>query len=231
MRVRFFTAAMAVTLALAVVAAFGTAAGARPSASPKSVHHGSARVFVKPSVLTTLYDQNNNDAGIGIVSQNFETSFDAYDSQGADDFKVKAGTTWKVKEVDVTGVYFNGSGLAVSENVTFYKNAGGLPGAIKKSYTGVVGADNGTGSFVITLPTTAKLTSGTYWVSVQVNMDFGVGGEWGWETRTIQSKNGAAWQNPGDGFATGCTTWGVLTTCIPSGEGPDFMFGLKGTKI
>jgi len=233
MRVRFFTAAMAVTLAIAVVAAFGTAAGARPSVSPKSVHHGSAHVFVKPnSTLANLYNQNDNDALVGIVSQNFETDFDAYDSQGADDFKVKTGVTWKVKEVDVTGVYFNGSGLAVSENVTFYKDAGGLPGAIKKAYTGVVGADNGTGSFAITLPTATKLLSGKYWVSVQANMDFGVGGEWGWETRTLQHKNPAAWQNPGDGFATGCTTWGNMQTCIgPLGEGPDFMFALQGSKV
>jgi hypothetical protein len=233
MRVRFCTAAMTVSLAVAVVAAFGTAAGARSSATPKSAHQGAARVFVKPNaVLANLYNQNDNDATVGIVSQNFETDFDAYDNQGADDFKVKTGVTWKVKEVDVTGVYFNGAGPAVSENVTFYKDAGGLPGAIKKAYTDLVGADNGTGSFAITLPTVTKLLSGKYWVSVQVNMDFTVGGEWAWETRTLQHKNPAAWQNPGDGFATGCTTWGVVTSCIgDQGEGPDFMFGLQGTKV
>jgi hypothetical protein len=230
MRIRFLTAAMAVAVAIALVAAFGTAAAARRSVRPKSAHRGDARVFVTPSVLATLYDQNDNDSGIGVLSQNFETSLDAYDSQGADDFRVRTGVTWRVREVDVTGVYFNGSGLALSENVTFYKNAGGLPGAVEKSYTGVVGADNGTGSFVITLPTAARLTSGKYWVSVQANMDYTVGGEWGWETRTVQSRNPAAWQNPADGFATGCITWGVMTTCVPAGEGPDLMFGLRGTK-
>jgi hypothetical protein len=233
MRVRFFTAAMAVSLAAAVVAAFGTAAGARASATPKSVHQGAARVFVEPNaVLASLYNQNDNDAGAG--SQNFETDLDAFDDQGADDFKVKLGVTWKVKEVDVTGDYFNGAGPAVSENVTFYKDAGGLPGVVKKAYTGLVGTDNGTGSFAIVLPTVTKLLSGKYWVSVQVNMDFGVGGggEWAWETRTLQRKNPAAWQNPGDGFETGCTTWGVMTSCIgDQGEGPDFMFGLQGTKV
>lgn len=232
MRVRFFTVVTALALALAVVAAFGTGAGARTGVSPKAVHKGkAAKVFVKPNAaLVSLWNQNNNDSGVGIVSQNFETANDIYDSQGADDVKVKAGHVWKVKEVDVTGVYFNGSGLATSENVTFYKDAGGLPGAVKKSYTGLVGADNGLGSVVITLPTVTKLVAGKYWVSVQVNMDFSVGGEWGWETRTLQKASAAAWQNPGDGFASGCTTYANMQACIGDvGEGPDYMFALKGT--
>lgn len=231
MRVRFFTVVTALALALAVVAAFGTGAGARTGVSPKAVHKSkAAKVFVKPSALTKLYNQNSQDSGVGIVSQNFETANDIYDSQGADDFKVKAGHVWKVKEVDVTGLYFNGSGLATSENVTFYKDAGNSPGAVKKSYTGLVGADNGTGSFVITLPSVTKLVAGHYWVSVQANLDFSVGGEWAWETRTVQKNTAAMWQNPGDGFATGCTTYANMQTCIGDlGEGPDYMFTLRGT--
>ena len=68
---------------------------------------------------------------------------------------------------------------------------------------------------------------GTYWVSVQANMDFALGGEWGWETSTVTNGSPAAWQNPGDGFGTGCTSWGVEIVCVPVG-GPDKMFALKG---
>jgi hypothetical protein len=237
MRVRFFTVVTALALALAVVAAFGTGAGARTGARPSTVHHGKVSTSVHPSsTLVKLWNQNKaaQDAGVGILSQNFETAFDAYDSQGADDFKVPAGTTWKVKEVDTTSVYFNGPGPADSVNVTFYKNASGLPGAVKKAYSGIAYVDTsgGLGSYAITLPTVAKFTSGTYWVSVVPNMPFDPNGEWGWETRTTAKVNNAAWQNPGDGLGTGCTTWSDMQTCIgPSGEGPDFMFALLGTAV
>jgi hypothetical protein len=232
MRLRFFTLVTALVLAFAVAAAFSTAAGARAGVGPRAVHKSgtSAKIFVKPNALTRLYNQNNQDSGVADVSQNFEAAFDVYDSQLADDFKVKSGHVWKVKEVDVTGVYFNGAGPAVSENVTFYKDAGGSPGVVKKTYTGVVGADNGTGSFVIALPGKGtKLTAGHYWVSVQANLDFGVGGEWGWENRLAKKGTAAEWQNPGDGFGSGCTSYATMTTCIPGSGGPDLMFALKGT--
>jgi hypothetical protein len=237
MRFRLFTVVTALVLAIGVVAAFGTGAGARTGARPSTVHHGKVGTSVHPnSTLVKLWNQNKaaQDSGVGIVSQNFEPANDAFDAQGADDFKVPAGTTWKVKEVDTTSVYFNGPGPATSVDVTFYKNASGLPGAVKKAYSGIgyVDTSGGLGSYAITLPSVAKLTSGTYWVSVVANMDFSVGGEWGWETRTTAKVKNAAWQNPGDGFATGCTTWGDMQTCIgPSGEGPDFMFALLGTAV
>ena len=85
-----------------------------------------------------------------------------------------------------------------------------------------MGIDNGTGSFVIQLASAVTLREGRqYWVSVQVNMDFGVGGEWGWETRNTKNGRPAAWRNPGDGFGTGCTTYAVESVCI--GGGPDHM--------
>ena len=98
-------------------------------------------------------------------------------------------------------------------------------------FTGTIaGTDNGTGSFNIMLPKT-KLKGGTsgtqYWVSVQANMDFEVGGEWGWENQTTVVGTAAVWENPGNGFATGCTTYTTETTCIPDGQG-DHMFAIKG---
>jgi hypothetical protein len=217
-------------LTLAVATTFAPAAGARTSAGIKTFHSARAAGVRPQSTQSVLYDQNNNDSSVGISSQNFETSFDVYDDQGADSFKVPAGQTWKIKEVDVTGVYFNGDGPAVSENVTFYKNSGGLPGAVIKSVT-LAGTDSGTGSFAITGITGVKLTGGKYWVSVQVNMDFDAGGQWGWDTRTVQSGFAAAWQNPADGLATGCTVYANMQGCIGAqGEGPDFMFALRGRQ-
>jgi hypothetical protein len=213
-------------LAAAAALALSSAAYA---AGPSAAGHGMSAKAVSNSPLATLYDQTDNDSGIGITSQNFEASFDQYDNMGADDFKVPKGVIWKVKEVSVAGVYYNGSGPADSVRVGFYKDAAGLPGELVKEYpTAAITSDN-FGSFVIKLDKAVKLKKGKYWVSVQANMDFAVGGQWGWNGRTVQSGAAAAWQNPGDGFGTGCTTWAAESTCIPSGQGPDKLFALMGT--
>ena len=79
-----------------------------------------AQQFVSRAPLkTTLYDQNSNDTGSAINSQNYTSStFSAYDDQGADDFTIPKGEHWTITEVDVTGQYFNGTGRATSEDVT-----------------------------------------------------------------------------------------------------------------
>ena len=118
---------------------------------------------------------------------------------------------WVIGQVNVTGVYFNGAGPANSVNVIFYSDAAGLPGAAVAGGTymnAAITSGAATGSFHIVLPTTLSLAPGTYWVSVQANMDFPVGGEWGWTDRIVTSNSPAAWQNPGGGFMTTCTTWG-----------------------
>jgi len=243
MRFRLFGAVAVVGLTAVVAVAVGTA-GAKTGKPSASAATGTAVPIVSPDVQSVLFDNNSNDSGIGISSQNLEPGFDAYDDAAADDFVVPVNTKWHVKQVIVTGVYYNGSGPAVSENVTFYTNKSKLPNTVKKQYLGLVGTDNGTGSFVIKLPAgdAANLSGGSvnpagkhYWVSVQVNMDFGVGGQWGWEGSLNNPTTPAApyidaWENPGDGFGTGCTTWNFEYTCIGDlGQGPSKMFTLKGT--
>ncbi|TDM08321.1 MAG: hypothetical protein C4K60_02290 [Ideonella sp. MAG2] len=190
---------------------------------------GQASKAVSQSPYVVLYDQNDNDAGSGFTSQNFEADFDAFDNQAADDFVVPAGVKWTVKELVVTGAYFNGTGLMPSVNVTFYKSKGGKPGAVKADFPAVVPVDNGTGSLVITLPAKLSLKPGSYWVSVQANMDFSAGGQWAWQGRSVQANNPAQWQNPGDGFGSGCTTYGDMSTCLGVSV-PDFMFSLNGVS-
>jgi hypothetical protein len=215
---------LAAAAVLALSAGYATAAGPGVSAAQSGQKSKAQKVSVGPEAV--LYNQNDNDVGNAFTSQNFESSFDAYDAQGADGFSVPKGVSWKVTNVVVTGVYYNGAGLAVSENVTFYKDAGGRPGAVVKAYPAVVGTDNGTGSFDIKLPKALKLKKGKYHVSVQVNMDFALGGQWGWEGRSVIAGGDASWQNPGDGFATGCVAWDSIVTCIAGG--PDLMFSLSG---
>ena len=183
----------------------------------------------QPNVaLVVLYDQTDNASGAGTSSQNFETAIDAFDDQAADDFVVPAAQTWNIQQINVLGAYFNGAGPAASANVIFYTDSATLPGTAVATYTSAAVVDDGLGNFNIALSPAAVLTAGTYWVSVQANMDFGVGGQWAWNDRTVQSNSGAAWQNPGDGFGSGCTTWGRKSTCVP-GAAPDNLFTLLGT--
>ena len=191
-------------------------------------HRGSP--FPAPDITQTiLYDQTDNPAANSTVSQNFEAANDAFDNQLADDFVVPAGG-WTVGQVNVLGVYFNGSGPARDVNVFFYVDAGGLPGAPVPGGTymnAAITSGAATGAFNICLPTTLALAPGHYWVSVQANMDFPVGGEWGWTDRVVTSNSPAAWQNPGGGFATACTTWGQRgPTCLIDNGNNDQLFQL-----
>jgi hypothetical protein len=170
-----------------------------------------------PHFNGVLYDQNNNDSGVGISSQNFEPALDAYDDQAADDFVVPAQHPWNITSISVTGVY----GAPPSENVTFYEDANGLPGDVESTQTAV-----GTGSGgSLTIPLTDVTLGPAPRVSVQANLDFNPDGQWYWETRSVQSGNPAAWQNPGNGFGTGCTSWAPSAGC--AGGRPDLMFSLS----
>ena len=154
-----------------------------------------------------------------VTSQDFEPAFDTYDNQAADDFVVPGGQTWTVEGVDVDGQYST-SGPATSFNVYFYTNGGGnLPGTLVatragSSYTPGPAA----GDAVITLASGVTLAEGTYWVSVQADQNFTNTGQWFWSNRSVTTNTGAAWQNPGDGFGTGCTAWGRKTTCLAAPE-------------
>jgi hypothetical protein len=177
-----------------------------------------------------LYDQTSNAATTAIISQNFEAANDGFDSQVADDFVVPTGPVWTIQRVNVSGIYFNGPGPAASVNVTFYSNSGTLPGAALPggTYTNLPMTDTA-GNFSIPLPSNLALTSGTYWVSVQANMDFNSGGEWGWVDRTGQSLSAAAWQNPGGSFGFGCLIWGARgATCGIDPATPDQIFQIVG---
>jgi hypothetical protein len=101
------------------------------------MYPGGVSAFLKPSLSRhnpvegseIPYDQNGNDAGTVINSQNFLTSY--YDNQAADDFVIPRGNTWTITEVDVTREYFSGSGSATSENVVYCDNKYGIPGSYR----------------------------------------------------------------------------------------------------
>jgi hypothetical protein len=185
--------------------------------------------FPLPPPTVVLYDQYNSAGVNWIPSQDFESGLNTYDSLAADDFVVPAGAQWTITQVEVDGQYI-GSGPASAVNVFFFSDLGGTPGAIVEGRGGLpVVAGPGAGDFVISLPPVV-LVPGTYWISIQALQDYTPYGQWGWTDRTVLSNNRAMFQNPGDGFLTGCTSWSYRsTTCgLASGE-PDQVFRLSGT--
>lgn len=228
-------------LATAVLTLLEAHAAAAP-AKPSFVHKGSyaPRFINATNGSVTLYDQTSNDAGIATISDGFDSGeFDSYDNQAADDFTVPSGSKWKIKEVDVTGLYWNGSGPADAVSVFFYKNrfdkkkGYDLPGREVASIPNATFSDmTGYGSFAIKLGTKGpKLSPGVYWVSVQAQMNFTGGeGEWGWENQTSSEGYKAAWRNYGCTSNCVCPTWLPEDVCFNSNQG-DHMFALKGKSI
>jgi hypothetical protein len=168
-----------------------------------------------------------------VVSQNFESANNAYDAQGADDFLVPAMQNWMVQQVKVNGIYFNGPGPAASVNLTFYFDSAGFPGAVVSGGTfNSLSMSDTAGNFTISLPTNLVLTAGTYWVSVQANIDFNPFGEWAWSDRTVGSNSPAVWQNPGGGFATSCSSYDRRgTNCGIDPTAPDQVFQILGCPV
>ena len=212
-------------IAVLIVSGFSTAAeiavASGVSGQPLS---GSARAL--------LYDQTDGAAGNGAPDQDFELAYDAYDSEGADDFVVPAGdVAWDIEEVATVGTTVTPGGATV--DVLFYPDAAGMPGVTAVcSYADIVPVDN-LGSLTITLPTVCHLTAGTYWVAIQVNQEYVTYGQHFWSNRSVQSNNESVWRNPGGGFGTPCNDWGrQATVCgVGGGIGPDFLFQILGTIV
>lgn len=219
-----------VLLAVALVASLALAAPLFAGPQPPSTVGTAGEVSPAANPEDVLYEQMDSAGTSSYTSQDFESDFDAYDNQGADDFIVPDGAIWTVTAIDVPGVFFNGTGPMNAVNIWFYRDNAGLPGTQVYQALAVVPADPTNGTISVTLTTPAQLGPGHYWLSVQSSTDFAVGGQWGWTARTVQSNTAATWQNPGDGFETGCITWGNRDTCLAVSGQPDNLFRLNGTS-
>jgi hypothetical protein len=182
--------------------------------------------FAMPNGMTLLYDQTDNAAGNGAPVQNFEASFDGYDSEGADDFVVPAGG-WTISAINIVSTV--GTPLTTTASVNIYPDAAGLPGAVATCSYPTAAADVTVAGTAITLPSTCAVGAGTYWVAVEVDVPFGSNGQIFWSNRSTQTNGAAAWRNPGDGFGSGCTNWDTMINCgVGGGASPDFLFQVVG---
>lgn len=173
-----------------------------------------------------LYSQLDNPSGT-LTSQEFEAALSTFDAMTADDFLVTGGA-WTIDELFVPGsspIAANGGAV----DVAFYFDAAGLPGALHTALANQPFTENGTGDLTVMLSSPVVLAPGTWWLSVVVDMDFNSGSQWFWESRTVQTGSAAAWQNPSDGFGTGCTSWTSKPSCAGLTQGtPDQVFEIRG---
>jgi hypothetical protein len=231
-------------LALATAAGAAPAAGASAAAPLPATRQAQAVAIRSAAGTRLLYNHDNDRTDYGWWSNDYpQKSAKADDSQLANQFTVPTGRTWAVTEVVAPGFYCSvtgsscGSGIpyrpATSESVYFYKNTvtakkQDVPGALIKEQT-LKGHENA-GLFVITGITQVSLPAGQYWISVQANMPSAKAGAWVWTARAPQAGLTALWQNPGNGYSTGCTTWTDWETCSKEPGVPDFMFALYGSS-
>jgi hypothetical protein len=221
--------ALVIVSAGAFVALFATANPSGLAVETALAEEGPTPTLPLGTVLYDQYDNFATEEPVNIPSQDAETALDFFDSQAADDFVVPAGQIWQVTEVDVLGEY-DSTGPAASFHVFFYENgAGDLPGILVASR--LENPYTGSSDFVISLTEPVTLSEGHYWVSVQARQDITQAGFWLWHNRTVQSNAGAAWQNPGNGFGTGCVVWIRKIACAQLAEtAPDQVFRLIGTS-
>jgi hypothetical protein len=183
--------------------------------------------------LDVLYDQTDNPTTYTISSQIYGYPYERFDSQAADDFVVPTTIgSWNISAVEVVGAYnVPGGTIHVdSVNVQFYGAADGMmPQTLVYSATIVPSSDIG-GHLVINLSPSAIVAPDAYWLSIQANLNYWPGQyQWSWRERTTISNTASIWQNPPDGYGTGCTTWAPRLATCDIGLYPDLLFKVSGT--
>lgn len=185
-----------------------------------------------------LHDQFDNAGPVSTSSQDFwPNEWNSFDDMVADDFLIPPEENWTITSISVAGAYTadggQNSGPADWVDVSFWTNQGSLPGEIVATMNQLVPVDGlASGDFTISLGAGVALSPGTYWVAVQARVQYPENGVWRWTDRTVVFNERAAWQNPGNGFGTGCIEWETRsTTCNLDPSAPDQVYRLTGTRI
>lgn len=174
--------------------------------------------LIPPVPPNVLWNQFNNVSDSDISSQDFidgDGSFNIYDTRAADDFEIPEGAIWRIERVNVLGIYDDTPDPIQSLNIVFYTNNRARPDEViwYCNYRNILPDDILDPSFSTELPTPCMLTAGRYWVSVQADMLFVPNGQWFWFERDVQDLSAAVWENPGNGFGTGCVAFTPLQGC------------------
>lgn len=181
-----------------------------------------------------LWDQSDNISSSDISSQDFTDGggLDQFDSRAADDFLVPEGFFWVIDTVRVFGAFDDNTPEIIDTvDVDFYVDRDGLPGHLVTEcvYDDILPEVITNPNFIIVLPHTCRLQPGIYWVSVRANISFIQNGQWFWFERTVQTLSPFVWQNPGDGFSTGCIQF-TPAQADCGADFPDLVFQIIGRE-
>jgi len=165
------------------------------------------------------------DPSSGAVSQIFG-DYPDFDSVVADDFITPQPVSCAEATIYLTSIAFEFSNVSGSftgcadVQITIYSDGGGMPsGTIIAQETTPV--DPHVGAFAVyNFTTCPQLMPGTiFWVEIVAIGDFGICGQEFLELSSTEAgTTSAVFQNPGNGFGTGCTAWTDMVTCL----GADF---------
>jgi hypothetical protein len=145
---------------------------------------------------------------------------------------VPEGFFWVIDTVRVFGVFDDNTPEIIDTlDVDFYVDNDGVPGHLVADcvYDDISPENITNPNFTIILPRTCLLQPGMYWVSVRANISFLQNGQWFWFERTIQTLSPFVWQNPGDGFSTGCVQY-TPAKADCGADFPDLVFQIIGQQ-
>jgi hypothetical protein len=185
---------------------------------PHAAPHFRYPVRSSAPASAVLYDQSGLAQGVA-PAQDFQSAFDAYDSEGADDFVVTDAAGWTVSAFNFQVSFLYPSSPADPlYHVNVYEDDNGVPGATACGYTSLAGTlDASKTSLSVSLPTPCVLPMGHYWVGMSADLVYPPKMYW-MAGLNAAIDNIGAWREPGDGNQTGCTTWAPMSTCtVPGG--------------
>ena len=212
-------------MSLALLCMFSQTSFAQPE---KEVNPPKAPSMMVPTVAGGAVDlslMQTTLTGNGTPAQDFEAAFNIYDTEAADDFIIPAGGARSI--ISVEAVFTNPNGTAV---MNVYADAANSPGALvfSESFPGIVASP-----IMLISTTCPPLDPGKYWLSLQMDQAFLVTGQAFWTTAT-EELGGTPWmvQNPGNGFASGCTTWADGAGCgFAGGSGPGLNYVINLSAV
>jgi hypothetical protein len=238
MRSRLLAAATSGMAVLGIASMSMSAAVAGSPADPSVTVAASVPAHQSPgSKGRVCYSQNSDPAGINVISTQFSDPGDPNSSFAADDFNLTKRC--KLTEVDLPGIFESGTNPPnPTFTLNFYKSKKGLPGKTFASQTEVCTFVKGITKCPIDpyIPLPAEGHGPPFTLGIDPTLMYpespkqGLADEdaWAWATTSDQAGKAALWENPGDGFGTGCTTWANMEKCTGATGAPDFMFTLIG---
>ncbi|MEX2595565.1 MAG: T9SS type A sorting domain-containing protein [Salibacteraceae bacterium] len=164
-----------------------------------------------------LFNPIQSPTTVGLAAQDFETANDQYDCMVADDFTVPSGETWYLDSLYIGGQYSAGATATSGLIIHIYEDDAGDIGPLVFSDTINNNLDfYGDGDLRPYWETPIEISSGTYWLALQARKDFGGGGgQWYWTREGSLTGYLPKWQNPNNGFGSGCTSWITSQNCAP----------------